>query len=322
MMDPAEDTASGIGYGDEDSKSQACSFCARSTMPAAVYVMLPVLGSKTRRAKIPYCLKCYYTTSAVRQDPQKYVSILSADEQARQLPEIQHMFSECFLELQQEISEESARAFQRQKKDPLAAMMLHHASNNKRKLKHITGKAPPDPDAKKAGKASDGGFLRDISIPERLLKMKEKQALLQQQHTIVRSQGTYGTATRSEEVGRNPISGGGNMFGMAATNKAKLLNQRRKGSRKSIWNLVMDHGPDGKAPIQAQSHMVSTQDDNDALSGDATCKCGSQNVRNFGNVTSRNQDMRKGEIWGTDRGNEVITRYQCNKCGRTWNEEE
>jgi hypothetical protein len=53
-----------------------------------------------------------------------------------------------------------------------------------------------------------------------------------------------------------------------------------------------------------------------------SCSCGSSNVRSMGNTTSRNQDLKKGETWGMkDRGEEVMFRYQCNGCGKMWNEE-
>lgn len=53
------------------------------------------------------------------------------------------------------------------------------------------------------------------------------------------------------------------------------------------------------------------------------CSCGSRDVQSFGNITSRNQDTSKGETWGMkDRGGEIVARYQCSECGKTWMEEE
>ncbi len=317
LDDPATSGRSaGQANDDEDSQHMACSFCARESKSAAIYVKLPVIGSKTKRAKVPYCLHCYYTTSAVRQDPEKFVSVFNKEEQAKQLPQIQQLFSECFLELQQEISEESARAFQKQKKDPLASMMLHHSSANKRKLNHINGGPPPDPGLKKAGRASDGGFLRDVSLPDRLLKTQRQQAKLQQQMIARMNQGAFVTTSNHDEAASL------NLDCRPGTSKSKSnLNQRRKGSGKSIWNLVIDQGPGGKSATPALSHKASTEGREGVLSAGVVCKCGSKDVQSLGNVTSRNQDVRKGEIWGTDRGNEVINRFRCNKCGRTWNEE-
>ena len=269
-----------------------CNFCDKT--PAALLVQLPVVGRK-KRAATPYCLTCYYTTSAVRQDPQKYVSLLDQQEHERQLPAIQKLFSECFLDLQQELAEESARAFSRQKKDPLAAMLSSPSSRKKRKL---IGQAP-DLAKKQEGRAEDGGFLREIGLPEHLRKTQEEQRQLQHQQ-LVRMNQAASAARRASRTN-------------------STVNQRRKGSGKSIWNLAMDKGRDGKLSTKAENYKQASQN-RELLN--VVCKCGSKDVRSFGNITSRNQEVRKGEIWGTGRGEEVINRYQCNQCGKTWNEVE
>ena len=274
-----------------------CSFCSK--VPAALNVKLPVLGRK-KRAKTPYCLRCYYTTSAVRQDPDKFVSVLNEEERMRQLPEIQTLFSECFLELQQELSEESVRAFQQQKIDPLA--MLSATSSKKRKS--LT-KGESNLGKKKAGDVNDGGFLRDIALPECMKKTQQMQAQLQQKQIA-----------RMNEATKKINSGSSAAAISSILNSGSKPNQRRKGSGKSIWNLAMDSGLDGKKTA-AESYMSSSQDNDHGV----VCTCGSKDVKSFGNVTSRNDDVRKGEIWGTGRDS-VITRFQCNQCGRTWNEED
>ena len=268
---------------------QVCNFCGKT--PAALLVKLPIVGRK-KRAPTPYCLTCYYTTSAVRQNPEKYVEIRDPQEHERQLPNIQNIFSECFLELQQELAEESARAFSRQKKDPLA--MLSNPSRKKRKL---VGQAP-DLMKKQEGRAEDGGFLREVGLPEHLRKTQEEQRQLQHQQ-LVRMNQAASAARR-------------------ASRAQSTVNQRRKGSGKSIWNLAMDKGRDGKLSTKAENYKQTNN--RDLLN--VVCKCGSKDVQSFGNITSRNQEVRKGEIWGTDRGEEVINRYQCNQCGKTWNEVE
>ena len=90
-----------------------CRFCANS--PAAVCVDLPVVGRIKKRQPTPYCLRCYYSTSAVRQDPSRHVQVLNPVELDLQLPKIQSLFSEAFLELQQEISNEAELAFKRRR---------------------------------------------------------------------------------------------------------------------------------------------------------------------------------------------------------------
>mmetsp|Transcript_23923 Transcript_23923/g.44465 ORF Transcript_23923/g.44465 Transcript_23923/m.44465 type:complete len:282 (+) Transcript_23923:52-897(+) len=249
-----------------------CNFCLY--VPAALTVQLPVLGRK-KRAPTPYCLKCYYTTSASRQDPEKYVSILDKQEQERQLPQVQSMFSECFLELQQELSDESTRAFQKQKSDPLAMLAMPFATSTKKRKMGAKGlTALNDGNGlgkKKAGNANDGGFLQHINIPERFKKTQLEQKSQQQP------------------------------------------GQRRKSSgRSSIWNLAMN-----KEIAAADSSKASSMNEANGVA----CTCGSRDVHCFGNITSRNGDLRKGEIWGTDRDS-IISRFQCKKCGRTWNEED
>jgi hypothetical protein len=52
------------------------------------------------------------------------------------------------------------------------------------------------------------------------------------------------------------------------------------------------------------------------------CTCGSKDVEIEGTVTSRNNDMMKGEVWGMkDRAEMVVERLHCLACGKTWNEE-
>lgn len=265
----------------EKTSSDICSFC-RGT-PAALSVLVPV---RHRKKRIPasYCVSCYYTTSVVRLDSDKYVSVCDQAQLDEQLPAFQSLFGQVFVEIRKELEEESERAFQSQKADPLA--MLHHAP--KRKLK-APPKAGPD---KKAGKKADGGFLRDVPIPERLLRTQQQQAQLQK--------------AQIERMNR-----------MATQSEESNVYQRRKASKKSIWNLAMETSrPAGVKPISAIQE--------EATQASAICSsCKSTNVRSFGNIVSRNNEVRKGETWGMkDRGNEVVSRYQCNNCGLTWHEEE
>jgi hypothetical protein len=262
-----------------------CSFCQQ--VPAAVTVQVAVLHRK-KRAAAPYCLACYYTTAAVRQDTEKYVSVSDPAQLDEQLPPMQQLFSEVYVELQQELSEESARAFQKQKSDPLAMLAP--------KRRMVKAPKPASHGQKKAGDAADGGFLRSIPLPERLKKTQQQQARLQQ-----------------AQIARMNQSAALSSLSSTTSN----VYQRRKSSRKSIWNLAMD-------PNAAQAIQESKEDDTAAVEDLPACSsCGSRNVKSFGNVTSRNQDMRKGETWGMkDRGDDVVTRCQCNQCGKIWNEAE
>jgi hypothetical protein len=265
-------------------EGKTCSFCQQTL--AAVLVLVPVANRK-KRAESPFCLSCYYTTSAVRQDAEKYVSTYNQARLDEQLPRVQALFSEVYVELQKELEEESEKSFQRQKNDPLA--MLHQAP--KRRQKAPPRSLPITNANKKAGKEMDGGFLRGIAIPERLLKTQQLQAKLQKSQ-IERMNRVATKERQSSSV---------NLF------------KRRKASRKSIWNLAMD----------PNTSTATKEDLRASIQHISTCSCGSNNVTNFGNITSRNQDLRKGETWGMkDRGGEVVTKYQCNECGKKWQEED
>lgn len=250
-----------------------CNFCQR--VPAALSVALQVRMRKKREAT-PFCISCYYTTSAVRQ-PSEFISILDQTHLDQQLPRMQSLFGEVYVELKKELAEESERSFQRQKSDPLA--MLHQKSSSRRSFHN-----------KKAGKATDGGFLREVKIPEKILQTQQ----LQMKHQ----------RAQIERMKQSAKEG----------NSAPNLFQRRKASRASIWNLAMQK-PSPNEKVATASSLLDAHN--------AMCSCGSTNVSNFGNVTSRNQDMRKGETWGMkDRGDDVVSKYQCNDCGKIWQEEE
>lgn len=276
-----------------DDEESNCSFCGQ--VPAAVTVQMPVL-LRRKRAPTPYCLACYYTTSAVRQDPTKYVSVCNQGQLDEQLTPMQQLFSEAYVDIRRQLQEEADRAFSNQKSDPLA--MLH---NGLGLAPRRMMRAPkPATEKKKEGKASDGGFLRNVPLPERMLKTQQEQARLQQSQIERMNQlaaaGSREPATKSY----NPSS---NVY------------QKRKASKKSIWNLAMD--PTTKSVDSNEGDEAVR-----AMERAPPCSCGSQNVKAFGNITSRNQDLKKGETWGMkDRGDEVVSRYQCNDCGKMWNEE-
>ena len=145
----------------------------------------------------------------------------------------------------------------------------------------------------KAGGSGDGGFLRGVPLPERLMKTQRDQARLQ-----------------AAQIARmNAIASGG-------VSAESGLFKRRKASRKSIWNMAMD--PNQESAEQDTPGDISLQ-----AAIVPACSCGSKDVQPFGNITSRNQDLKKGETWGAkDRGNDVVFRYRCNSCGKMWNEEE
>jgi transposase-like protein len=285
---------------DDDNDENACCFCQRS--PAAVTVQLSVAGKKMRVPRL-YCLGCYYTTSVVRQDPTKYVAVHDQSEVDKQLPAIQLLFSEVYLELQQELSTESAAAFSKSKQDPLSMLNAGLYSGRKKRGSLAQKKPPPPKKNKHANVMEEGGFMRNIPLPERLVRTQQQQAQLQ--------------ASQIARMNRAAASPSASSFAGAA-GAAPNVYQRRKSSTKSIWNLAMD--PNYAVKAIEQVNRDKLQQANHHL---PNCSCGSKDITSHGNVTSRNQDMSKGETWGSkDRSDDVIARYQCNSCGKMWNEEE
>ena len=256
---------------------ELCCFCQKT--PAAVSVERPVRRNSKRVVPQPLCLLHYYSTSAVRQD---CVSVLDQGQVDQQLPAVQELFAEAFVQLQQNLSEETALSFAAP--DPLAIVNDLHRSRNSRRLK------PPPKPARARNESNEGGFLRKTQVPDRLLRTRQEQAQLQEQLT--------------------------RRMNRAAASSKIDLSQRRKPTRKSIWNVVMEEGPqEKKQRLEANDDMVT-----DFV---GKCTCGSSRVQQLSSNTSRNQDMAKGETWGSkDRADTVMTRVQCLECGKVWNEEE
>ena len=293
---------------ENDDDDDDCSFCGQ--VPACLIVQMPPpvssMSRRTARSPTAYCLTCYYTTSAVRQDPSKYVSVCNQGQVDAQLVPMQQLFSEAFIDLRKQLHDEADKAFSKQKSDPLA-MLLHGAST----LKPASASSPsrrtrapkPGSHLHKDGKMDDGGFLRSVPLPERLLQSQQEQAMW---HQAQISRMNQVAAATLPAVSAAPTT--------STTNTN--IYQRRKSSKKSIWNLAMDLNTQSMDPTEGEKAAQKME----VL---PSCSCGSQNVSAMGNITSRNQDVKKGETWGMkDRGSEVVSRYQCNTCGKMWNEEE
>jgi hypothetical protein len=250
-----------------------CSFCGKARAAVSVEMKL----TKRKAKPTPFCMSHYYTTSAVRHEP---VTVLEQEVVNDQLQEgVQQVFAEAFLELQQELAHESARAFQ--KGDPLA----------------IVGELRGKPKAKKA-QAPQGGFMQKVPIPQRLLKAQQDQARVQ------REQMARMTAASCNPKEVNPY-------------------ERRKPSRNNIWNLAMKEPTQEEAMVLAnERHKVGDANESNRVSG-ITCACGSSRISTAGKISNRSSEMTKGETWGSkDRGESNISRYQCESCGRIWNQED
>ncbi len=255
-------------------KVTMCSFCGKA--PAAVSVEMKLT---TRKAKpTPFCTSHYYTTSAVRHAP---VTVLDQDIVNDQLQNgVQQVFAQAFSELQQEMAHESARAFQQG--DPLA----------------IVGELRGKPKAKKTLQTPQGGFMRKVPVPQRLIQAQHDQARLQREQTA-------------------------RMTAAAATSREVNPYERRKPSRSNIWNVAMKEPTQEEVKILAnERYKMSSGNESNRVSG-VKCSCGSSKVSTAGNISNRSSEMTKGETWGSkDRGESNISRYQCHSCGRIWNQED
>ena len=285
---------------DDNDTTTRCSFCRSSVAAVAVRTLEPIQprSRTTTTVTRPYCLLHYYTTPASRV-PTKFVTLIDPEAYDAQYPAAQKLFAEAFVQLQQELSETMARSAtaNQKNKDPLAVLHQIHKKAQRRP------KAPPVKPVTKRTSSEEGGFLKQVTTPERLVRTQQAQA--RKQEALLKRM-ERAAAAAPEDAGNKPD-----------------ISKRRKSSRKSIWNSVIendkndDNDHDGKTPattaaaIHAASEMHST----------AVCSvCQSNRVRILASNTAR--DVRKGEIWGGSGRDEVSTWVQCLDCGKMWNEEE
>jgi len=211
---------------------------------------------------------------------------VNKEELKTQLPYVQDLFSEAFTELQKEIVTETARSLiemSKREADPLSVLNDDH---RKHKVKIPRG---PPKNAKEGG-TSDGGFMKQV-------QRRETDLVDQQRKRVTISNETAG--------------GGPQHHNGMNSQKQTQFNpyKRRKISTKSSWHLVLEgktRPEDSESPKQSQSFTNK-------------CSCGGAAVL-FGNTTSRNNDVSKAEIWGASRDHDVSARYQCQNCGKIWNE--
>ena len=268
-------------------RQRPCSFC--EIAPASVVVNLSTGGK--RKVKTPLCWLHYYTSRAVRVPVQSVQSAQSeevevlVDEENIQTELNESGIQDLFAEAYLELQQDLATesALSFQKQKTDPLSILNNF-RGKRK----PNKQQPGPARKKLDANGGGGFMRSVSLPERFQKTQQDVVRNNQQNQHV---ALLQAASSSE----NPY-------------------QKRKPSRKSIWKLAMEKPTQLERDTTATAIMPSSS---------VTCSCGSTDVKCHGNVTSRNNDVQKAETWGfKDRSDEIITRHQCYKCGKTWNEEE
>ena len=288
-----------------------------------------------------FCLLHYYTTgkhndygptknnkqAGQKKNNKKSSLLVEYERMKKQLPAVQELFAEAFVELRTEIGEASARAFQQTKSnadDPLASILTDAPSSfqsmpsqvRKYNFPRSNSKRKSLENSKRAASRSidtEGGFIREAKLPEKLRRLQNPDINL----VNIPSKTPVHTQHRSE----------------ADTTMSNPYRKRKKTS--SIWHQILDSNDatskgntnsDDKKPKakrnwdDMEKEMIESFNTNTASKHCTSCK--STNIEIVGNSTSRNSDMTKGEVWGMkDRGETVVERCRCLNCGRIWNED-
>lgn len=263
----------------------------------------------------------------------------------KQLPNVQHLFAEAFIDLQNEIGEESARVLQSAANadDPLA-MLLDSSAPSQRRSSFTSSTAFASRKRNKNERAdsssqrrtltkpsqrkeredihTEGGFIREAALPEKFRKLQTPNNSLDiphsnNKHTAIRNQYQMKAANRMQS---NPY-------------------QRKQAPRVSVWNQVLDSNNQSKRNNNEATNnttknttwedmekemiqnITSSTSNNDNTSAFKCSSCKSTNIELSGNITSRNNDMMKGEVWGMKDREAVVQRCRCLNCGKIWNEE-
>mmetsp|Transcript_22132 Transcript_22132/g.36184 ORF Transcript_22132/g.36184 Transcript_22132/m.36184 type:complete len:321 (+) Transcript_22132:70-1032(+) len=285
-----------------------------------------------------FCLLHYYTTGkhndygptknnkqAGQKKNKKTSLLVEYERMKKQLPAVQELFAEAFVELRTDIGEASARAFQQTKHnadDPLASLLTDAPSSfqsmpsqvRKYNFPRSNSKRKSPEYSKRAAKSNDteGGFIREAILPEKLRRLQNPDINLGN----IPSKTPVPTQHRSEtDTMNNPY--------------------RKRKKTSSIWHQILDsndatskgnNNSDDRKPKakrnwdEMEKEMIDSFNTNAASKHCTSCK--SANIEIVGNSTSRNSDMTKGEVWGMkDRGETVVERCRCLNCGRIWNED-
>jgi hypothetical protein len=83
------------------------------------------------------------------------------------------------------------------------------------------------PATKTSNDKNQGGFLRDVPLLERLLHIQQQQAKVRAAPTLPRNRAITETSTTTATATAN-------------ARRSKDITQRRKTTRKSIWNVDTD----------------------------------------------------------------------------------
>lgn len=300
----------------------------------------------------PLCLAHYYTTRMIRSTPTDDVptdydgkvitsngrvstenksrnnnknnsfKVIHQEEAIRQLPIMQQIFAEAYVELQQDIVQTLAKEAA---SDPLDALFQKKSrrrktvtsNSNRLKKKSLFESSITSDRMKSKGARSSameleertsGGFFRDSSEQERVLQAHHLQQSQRRLHYSNNKTGDPSAVMTEPSI-------------KATVVKDSEYNpyKRRKPNRKSYWSTTTG----GNSAESSQDTVFGADlwksDDATDKMFIPKCSCGSDNVAIDGNMIGRTADMAKGETWGNKDRDEVLERYHCLNCGKVWN---
>ena len=299
----------------------------------------------------PLCLLHFYTTDACRKVTTNIESkeqcttatIIDLSALQQQLPPQQEIFAEAYLQIQQQIHDamqqhqrvETDGSPAKNADDPLAIItdlnqgFFHNKhTSSPRRLDHRWKSAMKN--VKPKQQCPDGGFLRHIPIPERIAQVQQEQ--LQQQKELIARMNQSDADYADQEVSIRHDKD--QKIARPSSPVIPDLTQRRKPKRTNVWNILSVD--DRKQAAAVATLHEPTFDKNSNNSDDShhvappqydtsiACTCGNTStVEVLSSNTNKNQEMTKAETWGNkDRQDEIIHRYLCHVCGKSWNDVE
>lgn len=307
----------------------------------------------------PLCLLHFYTTDACREvstnnnnnntkDQCTTATIIDPIVFQQQLPPQQELFAEAYLQIQQQIQDAiqqqqllSDSALENSNDDPLAIItdLNKGYSNNDipRKyqtaydnLKSLRPRMKKVKHQNSKDNCPEGGFLRHVPTPGRIIQVQMQQ-VQQQQDLIARmNQSNHQNDIQQDGTTSSTLVFDNTNKKTASSLKTVIpdLTQRRKPTRTNVWNIVSqdDRRVAASSATAATSIHTTTLSDDNILqheNNSITCTCGSTTVEVLSSNTNKSQDMTKAETWGNkDRHDEIIHRYLCHHCGKSWNDVE
>lgn len=262
------------------------------------------------------------TTTGISAKKKSSSLLVDCQRMEKQLPKVQELFAEAFVELQKDIGEESARAFQSvaTAEDPLALLLGSTASHDalSRPVQNSIYHKKPSQQKTTTKDQLEGGFIREAALPERFRKLQNPSA-----RDGFASANNNKVSTNTSR--KRPFS----TFDATTT---QPTNPYQRKPPTNIWNQIVD-AKDGIQRVKKgkmkwedvekeMTRDITSTGDKTYNASSKKCSCGSSDVEISGNITSRNNDMMKGEVWGTkSRAEVVVERFHCLVCGKTsWND--